>query len=53
MIPEAILALVALLAGGIAKLLRAQGDPAKEENALFELEEALKAERDRRKFGSD
>jgi hypothetical protein len=52
MIPETILALVAILAGGIAKLLAANGDATKEENALFEVEEALKAERDRRKFGN-
>lgn len=52
MIPEAILALVAVVAGGLAKLLAAKGDPVKEENAIFELEEALKAERDRRKFGN-
>jgi hypothetical protein len=36
----------------LGKLVEARGDVEKEEAALMEAEEALKAERDRRKFGS-
>ncbi len=46
-----VLKLIAKLAGVIADLIAADGDAAKEEEAIMRGAEEMKAELDRRKFG--
>ncbi len=46
------IALIGQLVGIIADLIAADGDAAKEEEALMRAAEVAKAELDRRKFGS-
>lgn len=48
-----VLIFIGILIGAAAKMLKAHtaGDVMAEEDALMEAEEAVKAERDRRKFG--
>jgi hypothetical protein len=46
-----IVTLVANILAALTKLLAANGDKAKEEEALMDAQEVLKAELDRRKFG--
>ena len=51
MIGQSILVLIGILCATVSKLIAANGNKDDEEEAMMQAEEALKAARDRAKFG--